>query len=599
MGVIAVLPESVSSKIAAGEVIERPASVVKELVENAVDAQADRIEVQLEDGGKKLIRVVDNGVGMAPEDLEVAFVSHATSKLKTGKDLFAISTMGFRGEALWSIAAIAQARIVSRLRGEQAGAETEARGGAIGSVRECGAAEGTVIEVRNLFFNTPVRRKFLRTNTTEMSHVTETITRVALSSPGVHFTLTHNGKRVLNLPACDKLRDRAALFFGREIADALLEVELRDERLSVAGLVGPPVHARSNTKAQYTFINQRYVRDSAIFHAISQAYQGLLPAKRYPVLFLFLEMDPGDVDVNVHPTKIEVRFRHSHQVHSQVLAAVTQALRQADLVRSVQMPDAASAGSSFPPPTAPKHERREAIKQSLTEFFERQSRGGQQQKAFTFDRSIPTQQPSPPSQRSESFAAQPLERPRAFIQLHGSYIVEEADDGIRVIDQHALHERLLFDELKEKRQTQSLVKQPLLVPQMIELSPAEFFKVMSLKDDLASLGIDIEEFGRSSVVVRAVPQQLSDCDPVELVKDVLAELEQEEAGQAGDSPADVILKVMACKAAVKAGQRLSPQEISALLDKRDAEERTSTCPHGRPSTLMFSLPELEKQFGRR
>ena len=598
MGVIAVLPESVSSKIAAGEVIERPASVVKELVENAIDAQADRVEVQLEDGGKKLIRVVDNGVGMASEDLEVAFVSHATSKLKTGKDLFAISTLGFRGEALWSIAAIAQARIVSRPRGEQTGAEVEARGGAIGSVRECGAAEGTVIEVRNLFFNTPVRRKFLRTNTTEMSHVTETITRVALSHPGVHLTLTHNGKRVLNLPACDKLRDRAAMFFGREVAEALLDVELRDERLGVSGLVGPPEHARSNTKAQYTFINQRYVRDSAIFHAISQAYQGLLPPKRYPVLFLFLEMDPGDVDVNVHPTKIEVRFRHSQQVHSQVLAAVTQALRQADLVRSVQMPDAAPAGSSFAPPPASRQERREAIKQSLSEFFERQSRGGQQQKAFTFDRSIPTQQPSPPGQPPPA-SPQPIERPRAFIQLHGSYIVEETPSGISVIDQHALHERLLFEELKEKRQSQSLTKQPLLVPQMIELSPAEFLGVMSLKDDLAALGIDVEEFGRSSVVVRAVPQQLSDCDPVELVKDVLAELEQEEAGQAGDSQADVILKVMACKGAVKAGQRLSPQEISALLEKRDAGENTSSCPHGRPSTLRFSLEELEKQFGRR
>ena len=458
---------------------------------------------------------------------------------------------------------------------------------------------GTCVKWRPPFFNTPVRRKFLRTNTTEMSHVTETITRVALSHPGVHLTLTHNGKRVLNLPACDTLRDRAALFFGREIADALLDVELRDERLGVSGLVGLPAHARSNTKAQYTFINQRYIRDSAVFHAISQAYQGLLAPKRYPVLFLFLEMDPGDVDVNVHPTKIEVRFRHSHQVHSQVLAAVTQALRQADLVRSVQMPDAAPAGSSFSPPATSKHERREAIKQSLTEFFDRQSRGGQQQRAFTFDRSIPPPGPSLPGQQAAPSSPQPIERPRAFIQLHGSYIVEETANGISVIDQHALHERLLFEELKEKRQSQGLTKQPLLVPQMIELSPAEFLKVMSLKDGLAALGIDIEEFGRSSLVVRAVPQQLSDCDPVELVKDVLAELEQEEAGQAADSQTDVILKVMACKAAVKAGQRLSPQEISALLDKRDTGEYTSTCPHGRPSTLMFSLAELEKQFGRR
>ncbi len=601
MGVIAVLPESVSSKIAAGEVIERPASVVKELVENAIDAQATRVDVQLEDGGRKLIRVVDDGVGMSADDLEVAFLSHATSKLRTGEDLFHIATLGFRGEALWSIAAIAQARIVSRPRGEQTGREIEARGGAIGSVRECGAPEGTTVEVRHLFFNTPVRQKFLRTNATEMSHVTQTVTRIALAHPGVHITLTHNGNRVLSLPACDDLRLRVSAFFGKELADSLLDAELIGEKLAVRGLIGRPADARGNTKTQFTFLNGRYIQDRSVFHAISQSYQGLLQPRRYPVLFLFLDVDPGEVDVNVHPTKIEVRFRESNAVHSQVQAAITQALRQADLIRSVHVPDAESPA----PPSDSRQGRREAIKQSLADFFERQAA---QQPTFGFDRAASRPQQAP---RRHEYGPEPARAPgqpgspppslktSPFFQMHGSYIVEENANGINIIDQHALHERLLFDELKRQRERAALVKQPLLVPQMLELAPAEFFKVMSLQDEFAALGIDVEEFGASTVVVRAVPQQLADSDPVELLKDVLVEIEEAEAGKSGDSPQDSILKVMACKAAVKAGQRLSPQEIASLLDKRDEVEGTSTCPHGRPHSIFLSLAELERQFKRR
>ena len=599
MGVIAVLPESVSSKIAAGEVIERPASVVKELVENAIDAQATRIAVQLEDGGKKLIRVVDDGVGMAGEDLEVAFLSHATSKLRTSEDLFAVGTMGFRGEALWSIAAIAQARIVSRPRGAEVGSEVEARGGAIGRVRECGAAEGTVVEVRNLFFNTPVRRKFIRTNTTEMGHVTEAVTRIALAHPGVHVTLQHNDKRVLSLTPCAHLRDRVSLLYGRETADALLDVALESEALKVAGLIGSPEHARSSKKAQYTFLNRRYVRDSAIYHAVSQAYQGLLPAKRYPVVFLFLDMTPGDVDVNVHPTKTEVRFRHSQAVHSQVLRALTDALRSADLVRSAQIPEAAPPA---PAEASDRDERREAIKRSLADFFDRQTTT-KRQRTLSFPAPGPGQRARPPAEPQTPPPAEPRpapdSRPRAFTQFHGAYIVEETGSGINIIDQHALHERLLYDGFIRARESQHMIKQPLLVPQMIELAPAEFYKVLSLRDELAKLGIDVEEFGRTSVVVRALPQKLSHCDPVEFVKDVLAELEQTEAGEASESAGEAVVKVMACKAAVKAGQRLSPGEIEALLDLRDRYPHAATCPHGRPATLALSLEQLEKQFGRR
>ncbi len=589
MGVIAVLPESVSSKIAAGEVIERPASVVKELVENSIDADATRIDVHLEDGGRKLIRVADDGVGMGPDDLEAAFLSHATSKLRTSDDLFHIATLGFRGEALWSIAAVSHARIVSRPRGAATGWEIEARGGAIGRARECGAAEGTIVEVRNLFFNTPVRCKFLRSTPTEMSHVTQTLTRVALAHERLHFTLTHNAARVLSLPPCQTLRERVAAFFGQELADNLLEVDLTDEKLAVRGLAGKPEDARGNTKAQYVFLNGRYIQDRAVSHAISQAYQGLLPARRYPVLFLFLDIEPSEVDVNVHPTKVEVRFRRAQVVHSQVYAALTQALRQADLIRSAHVPSPTPAAEDA------RRERREEIKQSLAEFFERQARR-QPRLDFGPPRPAarpagePAAQPSPPPVTSKT---------APFFQVHGSYIVEERPDGVNIIDQHALHERLLFERFKRQRERAELVKQPLLTPEMVELTPDEFFRVMALKDQLAELGVEIEEFGGRSVIVRAAPAALNHAPPAELLKDLLAEAQEAEAGRAGESVEDALLKVMACKAAVKAGQRLSPQEIAALLEQRDAEPDSATCPHGRPHTIFLSLAELEKQFHRR
>ncbi|MBM4084919.1 MAG: DNA mismatch repair endonuclease MutL, partial [Planctomycetes bacterium] len=304
MSIIKVLPESVVNKIAAGEVVERPASVVKELVENSLDAGATRIDIEMEEAGKRLIRVTDNGSGMAPDDLALAFASHATSKLQTSDDLFKITTLGFRGEALPSIGAVSQARIVSRAKGAPSGGEVEIRGGALGAVQERGAAEGTSVEVRNLFFNTPVRRKFLRSVPTEMSYISDMLTRLALAAPSVHFTLTHNGRQVFNLPPAQRLSDRIEGFFGKELAEDLIAVNWSDPSLTVAGFAAPPRHERSNTKMQFTFVNGRYVRDNTLLHAIGQTYHGLLLAKRCAIVFLFLKTAPDSVDVNVHPTKI-------------------------------------------------------------------------------------------------------------------------------------------------------------------------------------------------------------------------------------------------------------------------------------------------------
>ncbi|HUW34674.1 MAG TPA: DNA mismatch repair endonuclease MutL, partial [Planctomycetota bacterium] len=342
MGIIRKLPDTVANKIAAGEVVERPASVVKEIVENSIDAESSRIEVELEDGGKRLIRVSDNGTGIAPDDLDLAVESHATSKLKDSNDLFFITTLGFRGEALPSIGAVAELRIASRVRGADAGAEVEVIGGKKTPVKAAGVPEGTIIEVRNLFFNIPARRKFLKTSSTELSHAVDIITKMALAYPSVSFRLVHNGREVVSvLQNEDRLR-RIASFFGKDLHDGLLEVNSGSGPLTIHGYVAPPSITRANAKLQYIFLNGRFIRDKTVASAIRDAYAGTLPAGKHPVVVLFLQIDPREVDVNVHPTKYEVRFRDSHLIYSGVRRMISERL-----------------GKTSPPAPSPSLERGE------------------------------------------------------------------------------------------------------------------------------------------------------------------------------------------------------------------------------------------------
>jgi len=609
---IKVLPQTVVNKIAAGEVIERPASVLKELIENSIDAGATHIEVQLEEGGKKLIKVSDNGIGMDRDDVEIAFLSHATSKLRSDEDLFSINTLGFRGEALPSIGAISQTRIISRTRDTLIGSEIKIEGGNLDNIKEKGAPEGTQIDVHNLFYNTPVRRKFLKSTQTEMAHISEMVTRFALACPNIHFNVTHNGKKTLTFPTAKDLKERITTIYGNEIGKNLIAINLKEPDISIYGYILPPTHNRPNTKMQFIFLNGRYIRNNIIFHAINSAYQNLLMSRRSPVVFLNLQIDSRDVDVNVHPTKIEVRFKNTGLIHDQLYSAIHSALMQTEFHSPLQVAgrhnqaraetsSGTAAGISVPvSSTGVPHgqgegvslnEKKESVMKSMSDFFSK-----------SLDKETPCRKDEHKQKHLQSSEDEGLfkreSRLASYIQVHNSYIVEEAADGLNIIDQHALHEIILFHEIWNHIKSSKLAIQKLLIPELIELTPSDFVTIMNLKNEFCALGLEIEEFGKSTVAIRTHPQILKNLDFHGFIQSVLEEIESDEIKGETDGILRKIAKIMACKGAVKAGQRLSPQEIQSLLERRKDEIVTDFCPHGRPTTLEFKMSELEKQFKR-
>jgi DNA mismatch repair protein MutL len=577
---IRILPAGLANKIAAGEVIERPASVVKELVENSIDAGAGRIEIELEDGGASLIRVVDDGRGMGADDLALAFASHATSKLTDEADLFSVRTMGFRGEALASVGAVSHARIVSRTAEADAGHEVEMRTGTIGPVRQCASPVGTCVEVRNLFANVPVRKRFLKTTATEMAHISEAVTRLALARPDRTFVLTHRGRSVFHLPASADRSERIGEFFGGEIADNLVPLAWRCPEFELEGYLLPPSVDRRNTRMQYVYVNGRYVRDRTLMHAIAEGYSGLITAGRRPVCFLFLSMDPGAVDVNVHPTKLEVRLRHASQVHQQLIAAMRDCLRGEKLTPRVAL-------TGEPPPAR----QDEQIRQAISDFLSRPPSQGRD--VASRGRG---QRPASPGPQAVGAPVRP--RVGDCLQVLDTYIIEESGDGISIIDQHALHERVLYNEIKARLQDGPLASQQLLVPDLVELPQQEFYAVMDLAEDLARFGTHVEAFGERTVIVRAFAQILGKFDARSFIEDLLSDLEGPDGARRTGGRLEKIIRLMACRGAVKAGQRLSAEQMRHLLEKRAALDSAETCPHGRPTTVRLTRAELEKQFRR-
>lgn len=620
MSNIKVLPQTVVTKIAAGEVIERPASVLKELIENSIDAGATHIEVQLEDGGKKLIKISDNGIGMDRDDVEIAFLSHATSKLRSDEDLFSIKTLGFRGEALPSIGAISQTRIISRTKDALIGSEIKIEGGNLNKVKEKGSPEGTQIDVHNLFYNTPVRRKFLKSTQTEMAHISEMVIRFALAYPNIHFNVVHNGKKTLTFPTAKDLKERITTIFGNEIGKNLITINLKEPDISIYGYILPPTHNRPNTKMQFIFLNGRYIRDNIIFHAINSAYQNLLMSRRSPIVFLNLRIDSSDVDVNVHPTKIEVRFKNTGLIHDQLYSAIHSALMHTEFHSPLQFTGrynhtgietspVTATGRSAPDGNAgiPQkqgegvslNEKKESVMKSMSDFF---SRSLDKETPCRKDEHPPVpiragKQTHLPSSENESLFKRES-RFTSCIQVHNSYIVEETADGLNIIDQHALHEIILYHEIWKHIKSSKLAIQKLLIPELIELTPRDFVTIMSLRNEFYTLGLEIEEFGKSTTAIRTHPQILKNLDFHGLIQSVLEEIDSDEIKGETDSILRKIAKIMACKGAVKAGQRLTSQEIQSLLERRKNEIVTDFCPHGRPTTLEFKMSELEKQFKR-
>ncbi|MFQ5963744.1 MAG: DNA mismatch repair endonuclease MutL [Candidatus Scalinduaceae bacterium] len=596
MSNIKILPQNVVNKIAAGEVIERPASVLKELIENSIDAGAMHIEIQLEDGGRKLIKVSDNGIGMDRDDMGLAFISHSTSKLENDEDLFSIKTLGFRGEALPSIGSVSQARIISRPKGALAGAEIQIEGCNLHKVKEIGSPEGTQVDVRNLFFNTPVRRKFLKSTHTEMAHISEMVTRFALAYPNIHFNTIHNGKNVSNFPPAKDTKERIVNIFGNEMSKDLITINSKEPNASLYGYVLPPTHNRPNTKMQFIFLNGRYIRDNIILHAINAAYSNLLMTKRSPIVFLFLQVDSKEVDVNVHPTKIEVRFRNAGLIHDQVYTTIHTALTRTEFHPSLKATSPPIHTNTENLPKESKetisHEKQESVMKSMSDFFSRSS-----ENKHTYHKNEHKQVYFPHS-KDENYPER-IKIPTPFLQIHNSYIIEEAADGLNIIDQHALHEIILYHEILEQIKSSKLVTQNMLIPELVELVPRDYLAIMSLKSELNTLGIEIEEFGKSTIAVRTHPQILKNLDFRELIQSLLEEIDSDEIKRNADSILRKIVKIMACKGAVKSGQRLTPQEIQALLEKKRDNTATGFCPHGRPTTLEFKISELEKQFKRK
>ncbi len=635
------LPALVVNQIAAGEVVERPASVVKELIDNALDAGATRVVVEIEAGGVELIRVIDDGAGVAEGELLLAVEPHATSKIRSVHDLDAIATMGFRGEALASIASVSRFEMRSRRATEPGGASVRVEGGGEPTLRPASGAVGTSVSVRNLFFNTPARRKFLKTPTTERGHCIDAAKALAMAHPGVGFRVVADGKTMFDVPPGQSARRRALALVGEELESQLLEVShdrFEDDRgLTMWGLIGTPELARPTTKRQHVFLNGRPIRDKTIQHAVREAYRGLIEPGRHPMAILMLEMTPAGVDVNVHPQKTEVRFRDQGMVHRAVYLAVKAALGRADITPT----DRGSAGAwrferddrrdehswellsederrqrtaalGFSPTNSPANiderapndlETMRHAFQAEREQIERDRAAIAAERAQLESRSLSGEHLRASRVRdadgqSSMPAASPVSR---ALQLHNSFLVTQDERGLVIIDQHALHERVMFEILRRRMEERgSLESQHLLVPAIVEVTGAQAEALDSVRETLTKLGVEADQAGPSSVAVRAYPTFLAEknVEPASFMGELLDRASDDGFASGEEAALHEVLDMMACKAAVKAGDRLSEAELDEMLRLRAEVERSGRCPHGRPTTIRLTVEELERQFGR-
>ncbi|HKI64757.1 MAG TPA: DNA mismatch repair endonuclease MutL [Burkholderiales bacterium] len=572
MTAIRVLPELLISQIAAGEVVDRPASVLKELIENSLDAGASELRVALVEGGARRVQVDDDGTGIAREDLVLSLARHATSKIGSLADLEAVASLGFRGEALASIASVARVEIVSRARGAGHAFMIRAEGGEPDPIEPAARAVGTSISVGDLYFNTPARRKFLRTEATEFGHCEQVFRRAALARPDLAWSLRHNG-RVSAVLKPQTLAERVAALLGKDFCAGALAVEAEAGPLRMHGLAGGPQAARARADSQYFFVNGRYVRDRLLAHAAREAYADLLHGERQPAYVLFLELEPGAVDVNVHPAKIEVRFRDARSVHQFVLHALRRALS----------PGAAAAPVSYaalaPAAGAPT-----------------QGALGIEQSAAAYQSFIAAATQPAPLPVAAPDEAPPLGY--ALAQLHGVYILAQNASGLVLVDMHAAHERIVFENLKRALDAGEVQRQSLLVPSVFRADALDVSTAEENREALEQLGLELSAAGPNELAVRAAPVALASGDVAGLARNVLAELREYGAAQALAVRRDALLGGMACHAAVRANRSLSLPEMNALLREMEHTERSGSCNHGRPTWYQLTLADLDKLFLR-
>lgn len=584
---IHLLPDEVASQIAAGEVIERPASVVKELLENAVDAGANTIEIITEGAGQRLIEIADNGSGIPAEELPLAVQRHATSKLQTAADLFRIGSLGFRGEALASIGSVARLTLTSRPPESQTGARLRVEGGSVGRVEPIGAPVGTHIRVEDLFYNVPARRKFLKSDLTERRQIDEIVTRYALAYPHIRFRLTQDGKTALQTSGNGSRRETLGLLYGTEAARQMLEVIAVEEGFGVSGFISPAGLTRAHRRDILFFINGRPVQDSALSAALLQGYHTLLMVGRYPLAALFIEMPPESVDVNVHPTKAEVRFSERERVFS----AVQRAVRRALLAYS-PVPEVGGqlkwSGAPAPEAAPPVWESAEPEEENAGAAWGAPSMGA----------APAPEEASAPVPPAPSYLPGNVPILRLVGQIAQTYLIAEGPDGLYLIDQHAAHERILFERFMAQRSEQNIPAQTLLQPASVEL-PAQAARLLTAQlPVLERLGFVVEDFGHNTFLVRAIPSLLARLDPTAALRVLVEDFEEDETPLQNEMEAKIAARV--CKrAAIKGGQPLALAEQQTLLRDLEACQSPRTCPHGRPTMIHLSVDLLERQFGRR
>ncbi len=657
MSKIRILPEILSNKIAAGEVVERPSSIVKELVENAVDAGSTKIIVEIENGGRSLIRISDNGSGMNHDDALLALERYATSKIYSDEDLFSISTMGFRGEALPSIASVSKFSLVTKEKNSSTGTKIIVEGGKIKNVDETGAPTGTMVCVKQLFFNTPARRKFLKTVNTEMGHIADTVAYMALGWPGIHFRLTHNKKVVKSWPKARDHFDRALDVLGHDISSGFHKIEFNNNSAQIIGWISSPKITRSSSRKTYIYVNNRFVKDRGIQHAIYEGYQGRLMKGQFPVAALFINLPFDELDVNVHPTKHEVRFARQKEIYEAVKSAVVAVWETAE--RPKWNAPSSTAIKQTQTDEYNRHDTPEKVIEKVPEnitdstiAFKYQPDGEKHpQKERTIFKAPEIKEPEVKEtditkQRwDNSIVAEPIvefDKTKAIDhmekeiyepkpygaakqtnlweengftdlkvigQFHNTYILCDSGQGLVLIDQHAAHERVLFENLKKKSSAFGGSSQKLLIPETIELGYSETVLLEKMIVDLKNLGFEVEPFGGNTFVVKALPSILSDKEAKPLILEMIDRMDELgfvpdpkssgfEKAPGFEKAIDECLILMACHGSIRANQALSQQEMEGLLNQLDQCDNPSHCPHGRPTWIRWTLKELEKSFNR-
>lgn len=593
------LSETLINQIAAGEVIERPASAAKELIENALDAGATRIEIATAGGGKTLLRVTDNGCGMAPGELELAIRRHCTSKLDT--DLLDIRTLGFRGEALPSIGSVARLSLLSRTADANEGAEISVTGGKVEPVRPAAANRGTVVEVRDLFFATPARLKFMKSEKAEASAISDVVRRMAIAFPHVRFVLSGSDRTTLEFPATgtDRLA-RIAQVLGRDFRDNAIEIDAEREGVRLTGFAGLPTFNRGNSLHQFAFVNGRPVQDKLLWSALRAAYAETIPHGRYPVAVLSIEIDPALVDVNVHPAKSDVRFRDPGLVRGLVIGAIREALgREGDraattgasgLMRAFR-PEAQRPSAPWTPAASPYRPFEPAASMPLRAaqagFAEFATPSARSEPVFTAQQPVP--EDAPPQQH-------PLGAARA--QLHENYIVAQTQDGLVIVDQHAAHERLVFEAMRNALHSRAVPAQALLIPEIVDLPEDDCDRLVAHAEEFATLGLGIERFGPGAIAVRETPAMLGEMDASGLIRQLADELAEWDTANGLKAKLEYLAATMACHGSVRSGRRMRPEEMNALLRQMEATPGSGQCNHGRPTYIELKLSDIERLFGR-